>query len=204
MAPWFVRSPPVMTIRRTTTISVHLGRTPLDQLQAQVERFLARDGGLVEVAIVGFDYFSQDTLAALTSMVDRGAGRVRLTGLDRFGEALLAEPGDVDLRDLSERAVTTLRTTVVVSAHTAGRELGEAEFARSLRAAAATELPIVTVDFRRFAELAPAVALELAELSAVLHRSGRTLLLVNANVRIGEQVKAAGLSGPVHLAVEQF
>lgn len=204
MGPWFARRTPVATVRRTTTISVHLGRTPLAELEAQVGRFLAADDGLVVVAIVGFDYFSENTLGALTALVDRGSGRVTLRGLDGFAEALLAESDAIDVRDLSDRAVTTLRTTVVVNAHIGGRELGVGEFARALHAAVDTGLPMVTVDFRHVDELAPATQLELAEMSAVLHRAGRTLLLVNANARIAEQLKPAGLSGSLHLAVEQF
>jgi hypothetical protein len=204
MSSWFARRPVATVPRRTTTISVHLGRTSLAQLRSQVQRFLIDDDCRVVLSITGYDYFSQDTLGELTSIVDSSSGRVSLRGLDDYADALLPDAGTIDLRDQAQRAVTTLHTTVIVTVANAGRMLTKTELAHALELAVDTGLPIVTVDFRHIDELTPAIQLELAELSAVLVRLARTLLIVNANGRVASQIKAAGLSGSLHMGVEDI
>lgn len=184
--------------RQTLTLPVHLGRDDMTEVARRCET-AARGGDDLVVEIVGFDYFDQDSLDALTRLVDRSMGHVVVRGLDDFVDAVCPQPlAIVDLRSVTERALRHLSSVSVV----VGRELDETSWELALEAADAAGRPIVTLDLLYVSELSPRALIDVGELSAQLQRNGRQLILVNANPTIAHQLERAGLSGGLRMSVD--
>src|SRR3954453_21551088 len=186
-----------------TTIAVHLGRTALAEIRGELQQRLRRGDDRVTVEIVGFDYFDANDLEALNAAVDDSNGRVVLSGLDRYVEAVAGGfmPPSIDLRDRVPRAVTLLGAVAGVTMVVDGRPLDDAECAMALQMANDSRRGIVTLDLLAVAELSAQQLLSVAELSGDLYRELRRLVLVNGNPMVGQQLRMAGLSGGLHMSI---
>lgn len=191
--------------RRPHRIPLHLGRSSLTEVRDRLAALLRDLDAHVVLDVVGFDYFDEQLLADLLALRDLDADRVVVRGLDGFAAALLpAGPTVLDLRPAAERAVTLLDSVVVLTAVSDGDVLDDDAWEQALALATAAGRPIVAVDLRAVAELSPRQLLALAETSAELHRALGTLMLVNAGAVTAAQLRTAGLSGGLRMAVDEL
>lgn len=188
-------------------LPVELGPTDLDAVVRAVQSLL-RDPALhVVVDVQRFSYFDERALLTLDDLASSSGGRVEVQGLDRYAMAVQAAaeplPGEIDLRDRPHRAVSLHNNVAIGQLVVDGRPLGDAEVHATLTLLRESGRRIVTVDLRALQQLSPATQIGLAELSGDLAHERRTLLLVNAEVEVANQLRTAGLSGGLHLAVEE-
>ena len=197
--PWSRRSDPAV-------IRVHLGRTSLTEVAAEVDAALADPRAHVTVRVEGFEYFDLESLSQLTALAERAADRVEIEGLDLFACAVTGEWSRpvIDVRARAERAVALLANVAVVTTVVDARILDDAELDAALNIALASGRDIVTLDLRNLGELTPGQSLAIAETSADLYRHLRQLILVNAGSDVARQLRRAGLSGGLRLSVDDY
>jgi hypothetical protein len=194
--------------RRTdaTVISVHLGRSNLNEVAARVDAALAETRARVTLLVEGFEYFDVESIAQLSAIAERAEDRVEIKGLDLFAHAVSGQAARpvIDVRARAERAVALLANVAVVTTVVDSRVLDDAEMETALNIALASGRDIVTVDLRNLGELTPAQSLAIAETSADLYRHLRQLILVNAGSDVARQLRRAGLSGGLRLSVDDY
>jgi hypothetical protein len=188
---------------RPPTIEFTLGRDSIADLGARVLDLLRDPEQVVTVRVVGFDYFDENDVTALTDLTT-WSPRVRVVGLDSFADQVLVPtPKVVDVRTHAERAVTSFADVTVVTAICQGERLDDVGFDQALRLAYEARRGIVTVDLRHVEQLTPAQIVTLAELSADLHWDLRTLIVVNAGLVVAAQLRSAGLSGGLRMSIDE-
>jgi hypothetical protein len=191
----------------TVVLPVELGTTDLTTTHRTVAHLLRNPNVRVVVDVQKFTYFDEGAVLGLTELAESSNGRVQVTGLEGFAAAMLPADDEsatpIDVRDRIDRAVTVHHNVTVVELVIDGRPLTDAEVDAVLERAVVSGRRIVTVDMRALAELTPSVQLALAELSGELSTELRTLLLVNVGTEMAAQLRMSGMTGGVHLAVEE-
>jgi len=190
---------------RVRTVPINLGETSIEELTAHVRQLLLDRQAYVLLDVVGFEFFDEHTLAALTDLIDSD-DRIGVRGLDAYAETLLipqARSGDVvDVRTVAERCLIHLASVTVITAVASGQPLDDAVWDEVLSLAGSARRHIVTLDLRAFPNLSAHQTLSLAEFSADLERELRMLIIVNAASHVADQLRVAGLHGELLMGTD--
>ena len=189
--------------RLPTVIEYTLGHSSLASVAATVVKLLRDPDENIVVKVVGFDYFDEQDLTAISDLAS-WSPRVEVVGLDAFADMLLPPASVIDVRSMAERALTRLSSVAVVTVLVDGQPLTDHEFEDALQLALSAGPDILTVDLRHLAQLTPAQVLAIAEASAELHRQSRTLILVNTTTAVAHQLRRGGLSGALRMTADEL
>src|SRR5205807_7085680 len=110
-------------------VPINLGETSIEELTARVRQLLVDRQAYVLLDVVGFEFFDEHTLEALTELIDSD-DRIGVRGLDAYAETLLTaqtHPDDVfDIRTTAERCLIHLASVTVITAVASGQPLDDA------------------------------------------------------------------------------